>query len=381
MTKTRITIALILTVFTTIFTGCTKDDNTNENIIKLEDAILTDFPLVGITPVSINIKQPTIVDNEEIVFGEINIVVPSIVSLKEIASITTSTELNLSKFSILPNDLSLLNYETQNHIYTIVNALNESEELLHYIVNIKHEIVPTPTTLTITDFRFEASKNAQLTNDVTIEKRVDDLDKQTIYLFVPTGTDFSNLTPTATFDAEEVFYTQESSVPTVDVNTVYPSTETSFDFTYPKRFIIVLKDNTSNRVKWVDVFVDVKNPVEIKNTDITTPDITSTASSSTFRGITSWKNVGNHVLSFRSVTTYENKVPNSDLNFITARRNFTSMGLAPKESANINVTVIKDLPKGEYKSTAVFYTKFANHEATNDVIEQAKLNVTTNVLN
>ncbi|MGJ8734148.1 MAG: hypothetical protein ACSHW4_13415 [Cellulophaga sp.] len=381
MTKTRITIALILTVFTTIFTGCTKDDNTNEHIIKLEDAILTDFPLVGITPVSINIKQPTIVDNEEIVFGEINIVVPSTVSLKEIASITTSTELNLSKFSILPNDLSLLNYETQNHIYTIVNALNESEELLHYIVNIKHEIVPTPTTLTITDFRFEASKNAQLTNDVTIEKRVDDLDKQTIYLFVPTGTDFSNLTPTATFDAEEVFYTQESSVPIVDVNTVYPSTETSFDFTYPKRFIIVLKDNTSNRVKWVDVFVDVKNPVEIKNTDITTPDITSTASSSTFRGITSWKNVGNHVLSFRSATTYENKVPNSDLNFITARRNFTSMGLAPKESADINVTVIKDLPKGEYKSTAVFYTKFANHEATNDVIEQAKLNVTTNVLN
>ncbi|MDO6492895.1 MULTISPECIES: hypothetical protein [unclassified Cellulophaga] len=381
MTKTRITIALILTVFTTIFTGCTKDDNTNENIIKLEDAILTDFPLVGITPVSINIKQPTIVDNEEIVFGEINIVVPSTVSLKEIASITTSTELNLSKFSILPNDLSLLNYETQNHIYTIVNALNESEELLHYIVNIKHEIVPTPTTLTITDFRFEASKNAQLTNDVTIEKRVDDLDKQTIYLFVPTGTDFSNLTPTVTFDAEEVFYTQESSVPIVDVNTVYPSTETSFDFTYPKRFIIVLKDNTSNRVKWVDVFVDVKNPVEIKNTDITTPDITSTASSSTFRGITSWKNVGNHVLSFRSATTYENKVPNSDLNFITARRNFTSMGLAPKESADINVTVIKDLPKGEYKSTAVFYTKFANHEATNDVIEQAKLNVTTNVLN
>ena len=57
------------------------------------------------------------------------------------------------------------------------------------------------------------------------------------------------------------------------------------------------------------------------------------------------------------------------------------LGLAPKESADINVVVIKDLPVGEYKSTAVFHSKFANHEATADLIEPVKLNITTNVKN
>lgn len=385
MIKKSITTILIFTAFITTFLGCNESDDNNtepnENIIKIEDAKLFDFPLFGITPISIEIIQPTIIDNKETVYGEINIVVPNSVSLSKIAATFTSNELNLSKFNVLPGNTSSLNYETQNHIYTVVNVLDESEELLHYTVNIKKEVIQTPPTLTVTDFKFEASKNSQLTNDVTIEKRVDDVNSQTIYLFVPTGTDFSNLTPTATFDAEDVFYTQDSSISITDVNTAYPTTETSFDFAYPKRFIIVLRDDANNTIKWVNVFVDVKNPVAIENTDITTPDITTTASSTSFRGITTWKNVGNHILEFNMATTYENKIPTSDIDFITARRNFTSIGLAPKESADINVLVIKDLPVGEYKSTAVFHSKFVNHEATADLIQPVKLNITTNVTN
>ncbi len=385
MIQKSITAILILTAIITAFVGCSENDNTNlepnKNVINIEDAKLFNFPLFGITPISINIKQPTIVDNKETVFGEIDIVIPNSVSLNEIATSLTSDELNLSKFNILPGNNTALNYETQSHIHSIVNVLDESEELLHYTVNIEQEVIPTPPTLTVTDFKFEASKNSQLTEDVTIEKRVDEFNSQTIYLFVPTGTDFSNLTPTATFDAENVFYTQDSSISTIDVNTPYPTTETSFDFTYPKRFIIVLRDDANNKIKWVNVFVDVKNPVEIENTDITTSDITTTSSPSSFRGITTWKNVGNHVLRFKSATTYEDKMPTSNIDFITARRNFTSMGVEPKESANINVIVIKDLPVGEYKSTAVFYSKFDSHDAIDDIVNTAKLNITTNVIN
>lgn len=385
MMQKSITIILIITAIITTFIGCSESGNTslepNQNVIKLEDAKLFSFPLIGVTPISIKITQPTIVDNKETVFGEINIIVSKTVSLSEIATSFTSKELNLSKFNVLPNNITALNYETQSHVHTIVNVLDESEELLHYTVNIKQEVIQTPPTLTVTDFKFEASKNSQLTNDVTIERRIDDLDRQTIYLFVPTGTDFSNLTPTATFDAEEVFYTQDSSISIIDVNTPYPTTETSFDFTYPKRFIIVLRDDANNKIKWVDVFVDVKNPVEIEKTAITTSDIVRTSSSSNFRGITTWKNVGNHALSFKSATTYEDKIPTSDLNFITARRDFISRYFAPKESANIDVRVIKDLPVGEYKSTAVFHTKFEGHAGIDDMVNPAKLNITANVIN
>ncbi|CAM1341959.1 hypothetical protein [Tenacibaculum amylolyticum] len=367
----------------TILSGCSEDNNTNpnQNVINLEDAKLSDFPLFSVTPVSINITQPTIVDNEETSFGKIDIVVPNIVSLNGIASSITSDELNLSRFDVLPGNSSTLNYETQSHVHTIVNVLDKSKELLHYTVNIEQEVIPTPSTLTVTDFKFEASKNPQLSDDVVIERRANDVNRQDIYLFVPAGTDFSNLKPTATFDAEEVFYTQDSSIPIVDVNTPYPTSEASFDFAYPKSFIIVLRDDANDRIKWVNVFVDVKNPVVIENMDISTPDVTTPGSSEYFTGITTWKNIGNHKLVFQSATTYEDKVPSSTVNFITADMKFLSSGLAPNESANINVQVNGNLPVGEYKTTAVFYTKFARHNAIDDLVETAKLKITANVTN
>ncbi len=382
--QSRITTISIFILFTTMFIGCSDDSSnpqSNPETVNIEDARLFDFPLFGITPVSINITQPTIVNNEETAFGKVDIVVPNTVSLNEIASSITSGELNLSKFDIIPGNNTELNYETESHVHTIVNVLDESEELLHYTIKIEQEVISKPSTLTVNDFRFEASKNPQLSDDITIERRVEDLNRQDIYLFVPAGTDFSDLTPTATFDAEEVFYTQETSIPIVDVNTPYPTTETSFDFAYPKSFIIVLRDNASNRIKWVNVFVDVKNPVEIENTHITTPNLITPGSSEYFAGITTWKNVGNHKLEFGSATTYEGKVPSSTVNFITANMDFATNGLEPGESADINVKVNGNLPVGEYKTTAVFFTEFVNQDSIGDLIEPTRLDITSNIIN
>ncbi len=385
MKNRTVTAGIILAFLSIIFYSCSSN-NTGEpepspETIELEDAKLLDFPLFAITPISIEIIDPIIVDNEETVFGEINIIIPYTVSLDEIASSITSSELNLSNFDVLPGNATTLNYETESHIHTIVNALDNSEELLHYTVTITQEIIPTPSSLTVTDFKFEASKNAQLTEDIIIEKRFDDPNsqKQDIYLFVPEGTDFSNLTPTATFDAEAVFYTQDSSISLTEVDTPYPTTETNFDFSYPKSFIIVLKDD--NRLKWVNVFVDIKNPVQLENSDITTPDVTTPGSSEYFTGITTWKNVGNHPIEFQSATTYENKIPDVNVNVITADRNLVTGGLIPGESANINVQVSGNLPTSEYKTTAVFYTGFYRHDAINDLVEPIKLNITANVIN
>ncbi|WP_025743308.1 hypothetical protein [Aquimarina pacifica] len=381
----RITPILILILFTTIFMGCNKDDGndpgSNPDVINLDDAKLSDFPLFGITPISMNITQPTIVDNQETDFGEINIIIPNTISLNGIASAVTSDELNLSKFNILPGNSTTLNYETQSQTHTIVNVLDESQELLHYTVTIEQEAASISSTLSVTDFKFEASKNTELTDDVTIETSIEDNNRKDIYLFVPAGTDFSDLTPTVTFDAEEVFYTQDSSIPIADVDTPYPTAETNFDFAYPKNFIIVLRDDPNNRIKWVNVIVDVKNPVEIENTDITTPDVITPGSSEYFTGITKWKNIGNHKIQFKSATTYEDKVPSTTVNVITADRNLVTGGLEPGKNADINVQVNANLPVGQYKTTAVFYTKFVGHETIDDVVESVKLNITSNVKN
>lgn len=387
MTKKRINMTQFYTILILIIMGCSEDNdtslNSNQDVINIENAKLADFRLFGITPVSVSITQPVIVNNEEIEFGEITIVIPNTVSLNGIASSITSEELNLSKFDILPGNSTTLNYETQSHVHTIVNTLNKSQELLHYTVNIKQEVIPTPPTLTVTDFKFEASKNPQLSDDIIIERRapINNSRGQYIYLFVPAGTNFSDLKPTITFDAEEVFYTQDSSVSIEDVNTPYPTTETSFDFAYPKSFILVLRDKSNSEVKWVNVFVDVKNPVEIENTHITTPDVITPGDSEYFTGITTFKNIGNHNIAYRYGATYENKVPNASVDVITADRGIGTGGLEPGMSAPINVQVSGNLPVGEYKSTAVFQTIFYRHNAIDDLIEVSKLNITANVIN
>ncbi|WP_237276552.1 hypothetical protein [Tenacibaculum ovolyticum] len=384
MKNLKVTTILVLSLFTLILNSCSSNNNDLEDapeVINLEDVKISDFPLFGITPISIEIIAPTIVNNKETKFGEINIVIPYTVSLNGIASSITSNELNLSKFNIFPGNNTMLNFETQTHIYKIINVFDESEELLHYSVNIKKETAPVLSTLTISSFKFEATKNAQLTEDVIIEHRFENGNRRDIYLFVPEGTNFSNLTPTATFDAEEVFFTQNSSIPVIDIDTPFPTVDTNFDFSYPKSFYIVLRDNSSNRMKWVNVFVDVKNPVQLENTDITTPNITALGSSKYFNGITKWKNVGNHKIEFKSATTYENKVPDITGNIIKADRVLVAGGLAPGESANVNISVKGDLPMGEYKTTALFHTSFLGHNAVDDIVQPIKLNIISNLVN
>ncbi|PKH50271.1 hypothetical protein CXF68_05965 [Tenacibaculum sp. Bg11-29] len=384
MKNLKVTTILVLSLFTLILNSCSSNNNDLEDtpkVINLEDVKISDFPLFGITPVSIEFVAPTIVNNKETKFGEINIIIPNTISLNGIASSITSNELNLSKFNILPSNNTMLNFEMQTHIYTIVNVFDESEELLHYAVNIKQETAPVHSSLTISDFKFESTKNTQLTEDIIIEHKFDNGDRQDIYLFAPEGTNFSNLTPTVTFDAEEVFFTQNSSIPIVNIDTPYPTVDTNFDFSYPKSFIIVLRDNTSNRMKWVNVFVDVKNPVQLESTDITTPNITALGSSKYFNGITKWKNVGNHKIEFKSATTYENKVPDITGNIIKADRVLVAGGLVPGESASVNILVKENLPMGEYKTTALFHTSFLGHNTVNNIVKPIKLNIISNLVN
>ncbi len=369
--------------------SCNSDDNTINNpqgpTINIEEAKLSDFPLFGIRPTAIEIVDPEIVDNKEIKYGEIKITLPStITSLENISVSITSAELNLSKFSISPGNNVLLSFEDQKvHVFTISAATGDKEELIHYNVSIVKEAPVIPETLKITGFTFEKSKNPSLPNDITISRYIeDDGFPDKIYLFVPLKTDFTDLVPTITYDGAKLYYDQGSNS-----YAEYPTIDTSFDFKYPKPFYLKVKNKNDNRERTATIIVDVVNPVRLEKVSVTTPDVTKGSTSVFFTGMTKWINQGNHKINFQRATTYEemnpviiSSVTNSPVNVITTDRNLPSGGLEPGESANVNVSVNSRFPEDLYTTTAVFYTRIYGDRNVDDLIEPAKLKITSKII-
>ncbi len=375
-------------LFTIIFMmSCdSSDESTNTpQEVSIEEAKLSNFPLLGIQSISVDITDPVITENKEVTYGEIKITVPSTVtSLEDIRAAITSEELNLSKFSISPGIDVALSFENEKvHVFTISTATGNKEALLHYNVSIVKELPPVPETLKLTGFTFEKSKNPSLPNDVTISKRADvNISYEKIYLLVPVGTDFTNLVPTVAYEGSNLYYSQDTSIAPVDMNVAFPEGDTSFDFEYPKEFLLAIKDKNNEEVKLIGVIVDVVNPVKIETVSVTTPDATEGAFRY-FPNVTKWINQGNHKINFQKTTTYEDVDPEGGITFkaITVERNLPSGGLIPGESANVNVQVSASYyPEGTYKTTAVFYTKIFQDNGSDDLFESAKVTVTSKIV-
>ena len=168
----------IVLIFIGLIVGCSSNDDPVDPIpspTNIESAKLSDFPLFGIQNTTVDIVDPVIENNTEITYGEITITVPStVLSLDNIRSLITSSELDLSKFNISPSNNVALSYEDgESHVYTI-STVDEHTEILHYNVQILKEVAPVPETLKITDFKFESSKNPSLTTDVNISHTVEE---------------------------------------------------------------------------------------------------------------------------------------------------------------------------------------------------------------
>lgn len=366
-----------------LLVSCHSSDDTDITPpeVNIEEAKLSDFPLFGVDVTEINIIDPEIINNKETKFGEIKIIVPARTSLDEIATSITSQELDLSKFSIAPGNDELLSFENEKvHVFTI-SAIATNTDILHYEVSIVKEEVLVPETLRITSFTFEKSKNPNLPDDVTISKTVEASGLDKIYLFVPSGTDFTDLIPTVAFDGTKLYYSQESSSPGPGIE--YPAEDTSFDFKYPKVFNLTVEDRNGDKRKTTAVIVDVINPVKLEAISVTTPDVTQ-GTSPYFTGITKWTNQGNHIINFQKATTYEDVspviTPAPSEWPITVDRSLPGGGLKPGESANVNVQVSQYYPEGIYKSTAVFYTRIFQDNDSDDLFEPAKLQITANIV-
>ncbi|NMH88643.1 hypothetical protein [Flavivirga algicola] len=375
----------IISLMMLLIISCdSSDENTSSNQeVNIEEAKLSDFPLFAIQHTAIEIIDPEIEGNKEVAYGEIKITVPSSVSLDNIAASITSEELNLSKFSISPGNDAALSFEDgKAHVYTISLTTGSKEAILHYNVSIVKELPPVPETLKLTGFTFEKSKNPDLPNDIIISKRADvNVGYERIYLLVPVGTDFTNLVPTVSYEGSNLYYSQDASMSPIDMDVKFPEGDVSFDFKYPKRFFLVIKDEDNDKTQLIDVVVDVTNPVRIETASVTTPDVTE-GTTGNFTALTKWVNQGNHKINFQKATTYEDISPviTPPANVITVNRTLPGGGLLPGESADVNVQVSQYFPEGTYKTTAVFYTKIFQDNGSDDLFESAKVMVTSKII-
>jgi len=343
--------------------------------IDIEDAKLSSFPLLGVIPNSIEIIDPEIFNNRETKPGEIKIKVPNGTPLDKISALISSKELDLSKFEFSPSNGVQLSYVDQKeNVYTI-RAVENEEIVLHYRVSIIEEKEEKQETLKITNFTFEKSKNPELPNDIAIARTIEGSGLDKIYVFVPIGTDFTNLIPTITYDGTKLYYTQNSSI----VNEEYPVEGKSIDFKYPKNFILTVRDKDDNKQKTTVIIVDVINPIRVEEVSVITPDAKE-GESVFFTKVTQWVNQGNHKIEYQD-TKYENKEPiGLPTNVITAHRDLPSGGLEPGESRDVDIKISGDYPEGTYKTTAVFYSKIQNHEEVSDLLEPAKLEITSKIV-
>ncbi len=344
---------------------------------NLENAFLTDFPLQETDYLFRNIIDPTVEDDEETAFGDILVTISDDV-----------TDLNLSlkavnfdtdTFSISPAIGEKQDFSNgQTVVYTITNIVT-SEAILHYNVKIIREsdLDPEGESFTVTDFKFEKSKNPGLSEDIEITTTSQDLDNYYIYIFVPVGTDFTDLTPTIIFDGPKMFYYQNSAL-TPNTSTTEYIPDTSYDFKYPKEFILEVRNDDNTEYTTTHVIVDVVNPIKIETTTVSTPN--TTAGNTGTYTVTTWYNQGNHLLvSNPSLPDeQENESPDTEGSVIQATRVISGLGLAPEASNKdiiVNVNGI-DHGAGTYTTTAVYHPRFKNHGIIDEYLEPSKLTVT-----
>lgn len=327
-----------------------------EDAVDLEDAKLTSFRLMEVDAphVEVEIIHPMIVNGVETRFGEIKVIVTKefdfvSYSLKEVP-------FDQGKFSISPavGERAALS-TTAPTLYTVKSKSNPNKTL-HY--NVLKVVKPLATELKVTSFRFEKRKNPDLAADIEAEKIEAEGQFRRIFIFVPVGTDFTNLTPSISFEGAKLLYTTSSAV-----DQDYPTNGASIDFKYPKTFRLKVSSGISGLVDQLyDVIVDVKNPLKFDANPIVVPDIIS---GSAFSGtIGSFTNQGNHLLTSFSPTYASINLPIGINRLGLVSLTIPGGGLEPGKSSDVSYALLathsSSFPTGTYQFTTTVQPGFVS---------------------
>lgn len=363
----KLFLALQLISLFTITSCQTEDSKAAPTNPDLENAQLKNFPLSEISYLNIKIIHPEIVDGDEKKYGEIEITIPGMqetfmLSLKQF-------DLDNNKYSISPSIGVQRDFSKGAVTYTISSNF-QKDKSVHYNVKIVADAVPVNLNSKVTGFSFEKSKNPYFDSTIDALKIIeyDNYSENAIYILVPTGTDFTKLTPTIAFDAAKLYYSSGTDFKP------YTSNNMVIDFKYPKRFYLQAENSNGVKSKIYNVIVDVKDPIKFEQLPVITPNVKAGNGSSTeyFSGVGIWMNQGNHPIRGMAVENYKNKTYpfdnyTGDANIITAILSNPvggTEGVLPGEKGDVNVTVKKVSIAGKYKTTAVFAPTFNFNNST-----------------
>lgn len=377
--------------------ACNSGDDQDPVIVDLADAVLNDFPLFEVSYTDIQVRQPEIVDGEEITPGEIVITIPATFDILDLS--LASVNFDVSKFEISPAVRSVQSFEAGNVITYTITSLEDPGKSIRYLVSVIKEEIPPAKEPKITGFRFEKSKNANLPSDIEALRIVEypAMNSNAIYVLVPVNTDLANLVPSIDFEGEELEYRQGendfSEYPETDLNVDFRSDYDYLSFRDRNGFeLSVNTPGTQNRYR---VVVDVETPINLEENSVSTPVVTV---GETRRFLYKWVNEGNHpVQNGMTASNYTDNAPGSKGNIFSAFlavANSTQGGfIRPGEEGNISVTVDADgAAIGDYDMTIVFSPKYdLNRAMINDLVDDlnpiedifntVELNVKTTVIN
>lgn len=322
---------------------------------------MSDFPLNEVAYLDINITHPQIANGVEVKPGKIKITVPFS---------QTSLRLSLRKFDLDQNRYNIsplagepADFSNGPVVYTIRDVFSQ-DKTVRYEVTVEHGGDPFFINAKITGFKFEKAKNPAL--DATIEAvkiaEYENYTENAIYVIVPQGTDFTQLTPTITYDAAKLYYNTDNQF------TPYPANGLTVDFKYPRHFYLQAENSQGTKSRPYSVIVDVANPIQFES-PIVTPNVAAGdgVAIESFFALAKWTNRGNHPVTGMSPTAYKDKtypLPDypGDANIITASlQNPTggTAGVMPGGQGEINVRVKRSPLTGAYATTAVFTPTFS----------------------
>jgi hypothetical protein len=247
--------------------------------------------------------------------------------------------------------------------YTIKDVFSQNKSV-RYEVTVEQGGEPFFTHAKITGFKFEKVRNPQL--DATIEAvkiaEYTNYSENAIYVVVPEGTDFSQLTPTITYDAARVYYNTDTQF------APYPAGGLTVDFKYPRHFYLQAENSQGTRSKPYHVIVDIANPIQITS-PLITPNVKTGdgIAIENFFAIATWTNRGNHPITGMSPSTYKDKtypIPDypGNADIITALFQNPAggtTGVLPGDQGEINIRVKRSPLAGTYSTTAVFVPTFS----------------------
>ena len=335
----------------------------NPTRVDLQEARLTDFELSEIAYKSIDIEQPTIENNTETTRGRILITIPfySVSTFFSLKGVNFDEDVFGIKPAVGTKVISLSKTPFAFEIY----LKNDPDVKIHYDVTLmKEERETTVKDIEITNMTFSALNNSSLSKDVQQLKIVDYQNTQeetTIYMMVPSGTNFADLRATFDHNGDQLLYRVNN-----ELYGDYPNEGLTLNYQYPNRVYFKVDNTEGTDPAVYQVVVDVKNPIKLKSDSISLPDIMLDSSYSIKTNIGT--HVGNHPIKLISAGSYkdvESPFTNREVNIFRALlKNTESDGIAPGQQVFIEVGVYRPYAPGEYVSTAEFRITYniANRE-------------------